>query len=113
MFEMNKRGGMGLAPLFYVVTVGFVLLQVASLVASEFFDKDPIKVGPMLLGVILIGAAWGALGIVNRFFTGGIETQDKKAARGIVFLVLVAAAILYLLYTYVPTFASEFFVMAP
>lgn len=95
---MNKRGQQLDIPgtLFTFVT-GFVILSVIAWVMAEF-GYPRIEVTPWLTAFIMVLAAWGAWAIVFQlnYITG------KQDIRRMIFVVILAAVGLYLLYTYIP-----------
>lgn len=107
---MNKKGQLlNMTNMLYLVVVGFVILQLASWVMTEFFDKEPIFVGPLIMGTILLAAVYLSVGVVTRFSIGGPATRIQTDARKLFFQVLIVVAILGLLYLYLPGLIPEFF----
>lgn len=106
----KKGANFDMFNLIYIVIIGFVILQVASWVMTNFFDKDPIQVGPLVMGFIIVIAAWGGFGLAYR--VSRTRTTQKESRKAII-LIAIAAVIMYLLFTQLPDLVPEFFRIAP
>lgn len=105
---LNKRAQLRMENIMFTVMVGFVLLAVASWVMAEF-GYTPISVKPWLQSFIFVLAAWGAWAIIFRlnYATG------QKDTRKTLFVVIIAAVGLYLLFQYLPTALDSLFAVIP
>jgi O-antigen/teichoic acid export membrane protein len=89
-------------------TLGMVFLQIASIIATKVFHKDPIYLGPFMLMLLVAGAVYAAYGVMEKILQGYGMT-NKGAIANYILMLGVSVILIALLYFLVPQWVPEIF----
>lgn len=107
---MNRSEISYVSPLSVIMisSIGLVILQLLSLVAELAFNKSPLYLGPFFLAVLVAGAVYTAMGIIQKITSGEVPTERVKYLMTLlVAMILVVAA-----YVIIPQLVPEIFMPA-
>lgn len=107
----SEAGYINPMTIIMVSTIGLVILQLFSIVMEAVFGKDPIYLGPFFLAIVIAGAVYVALGIVQGLLSGyGFGTAGDRFRY--MMTVLFSMVVIAVAYIVIPKIVPDIFMPA-